>query len=210
MRMRAVVRDAAQPQAQAAAADASGDGKGGSDGRFAFMLAHTWDASCDLTGWLVSEKLDGVRALWTGSALLSRFGVRLLAPPSWTEGLPPGVTLDGELWAGRGRFDEASSTARSAAAGDAAWAKLTFMVFDAPAASGGFEARLAAAAAALIHARSARIVAHAPARDNGAVLARLQEVIAGGGEGLMVRFLTFWRHFAAQSFCTRLPSDTRR
>jgi hypothetical protein len=189
MSTRAVVM-AAQADAQAAAAaDGDGNGISGPDGGFGFMLAQEWDACADLAGWLLSEKLDGVRALWTGSALLSRGGTRLLAPPSWTAGLPAGVPLDGELWAGRGRFDEASSTARSAAAGDAAWARITFMVFDAPQADGAFEARLAAAEAALGHARAARIVAHAPARDNAEVAARLQEVIDAGGEGLMVRLM---------------------
>ncbi len=173
---------AAQADAHASAADGDADAGG-----FAFMLAQEWDASADLAGWLLSEKLDGVRALWTGSALVSRGGTRLLAPPSWTAGLPAGVPLDGELWAGRGRFDETSSTARSAAAGDAAWARITFMVFDAPQAHGAFEARLATAEAALVHASAARIVAHAPARDNAEVAARLQEVIDAGGEGLMVR-----------------------
>ena len=30
----------------------------------ALLLAHAWDNSQDLTGWWISEKLDGVRALW--------------------------------------------------------------------------------------------------------------------------------------------------
>ncbi len=28
------------------------------------MLASDWDAAADPTGWWLSEKLDGVRALW--------------------------------------------------------------------------------------------------------------------------------------------------
>jgi DNA ligase-1 len=30
------------------------------------LLAQTWDPATDVTGWWLSEKLDGVRALWDG------------------------------------------------------------------------------------------------------------------------------------------------
>src|SRR5262249_55949445 len=30
------------------------------------LLAEKWDGSTDLAGWWMSEKLDGVRAYWTG------------------------------------------------------------------------------------------------------------------------------------------------
>src|SRR5215510_9909183 len=33
----------------------------------ALLLAESWDNVTDPTGWWVSEKLDGVRALWDGS-----------------------------------------------------------------------------------------------------------------------------------------------
>ena len=36
------------------------------------MLAEHWDTSRDPTGWLISEKYDGIRAYWTGSRLLTR------------------------------------------------------------------------------------------------------------------------------------------
>jgi DNA ligase-1 len=151
------------------------------------MLANNWDTAHNLKGFLISEKLDGVRALWTGTALLTRTGGTYTPPAGWLTGLPAGVSLDGELWAGRGRFDEASGIARTGAASEASWARLTFMVFDAPAAAGGFEARLKTAERAIAGAPCARIHAHTVAADNAAVLARLEEVIALRGEGLMAR-----------------------
>src|SRR6476660_3360474 len=30
------------------------------------LLAHSWDNAADLSGWWMSEKLDGVRAYWDG------------------------------------------------------------------------------------------------------------------------------------------------
>ena len=64
------------------------------------LLAETWDGVLDPRGWWMSEKLDGVRAYWDGSKLLSRLGNVLHAPDWYVACLPP-MPLDGELWAGR-------------------------------------------------------------------------------------------------------------
>ena len=96
----------------------------------------------------VSEKYDGVRAYWDGRQLLTRGGHRIEAPAWFTAGWPT-FALDGELWAGRGRFAEAVSTARRESPDDAAWRGLRYMVFDLPAQGGRFEARYAALLAAV-------------------------------------------------------------
>lgn len=75
------------------------------------MLADKWDDQ-DPTGWWMSEKLDGVRAWWTGKALLSRLGNAFQAPDWFTKDLPD-VPLDGELWCGRGQFKEAVSITKN-------------------------------------------------------------------------------------------------
>ena len=49
----------------------------------------------DVKGWLISEKLDGVRSVWTGTELLSRNGKKFFAPEWFTRQLPAGVVLDG-------------------------------------------------------------------------------------------------------------------
>ena len=67
------------------------------------LLAETWDNVTDLTGWWMSEKLDGVRAYWDGAQFLSRQGNRYHAPDWFTAGLPD-EPLDGELWLGRKKF----------------------------------------------------------------------------------------------------------
>jgi DNA ligase-1 len=39
------------------------------------LLAEAWDGEANLAGWFMSEKLDGVRAYWTGKGeFLSRLG----------------------------------------------------------------------------------------------------------------------------------------
>ena len=86
------------------------------------LLAHSWDNKKDLTGWWLSEKLDGVRAYWDGGQFLSRQGNRFYAPDWFTAGLPS-TPLDGELWLGRKRFQRTVSVVRSQNAGEA-WKEL--------------------------------------------------------------------------------------
>ncbi|MBF0451109.1 MAG: hypothetical protein HQK75_10430 [Candidatus Magnetomorum sp.] len=61
------------------------------------MLAHTWNEKMDINNWFMSEKLDGVRAYWTGKQLVSRAGNTFHVPKWFTQNFPS-VPLDGELW----------------------------------------------------------------------------------------------------------------
>lgn len=87
----------------------------------------TSEIPADVTGWWVSEKYDGVRAIWTGTKLLSRHGKDLKAPAWFTKGLPKNVRLDGELWMGRGTFDKLVSVIQKKGSD---WAGVMFMVFE--------------------------------------------------------------------------------
>ena len=148
------------------------------------LLAETWDRR-DPTGWWMSEKLDGVRAYWDGKRFLSRLGNEFLAPEWFTEGLPD-APLDGELFGGRGEFQATVSVARRADRGEA-WRRLSFVVFDAPAHDGPFEARLdhlRESAAAWGHATALEQI---PCRGVEHLDEALRKVEALGGEGLMLR-----------------------
>lgn len=57
----------------------------------------------------MSEKLDGVRCVWTGEAMFTRNGNPFYPPAFFTEGLPKDVVLDGELFLERGEFQKAMS-----------------------------------------------------------------------------------------------------
>src|SRR5256885_3518771 len=78
---------------------------------------------------LVSEKMDGVRAYWDGCRLLSRHGKEIEVPEEFLHGLPSDMTLDGELWMGRGTFEKLMSTLNSNQ-GD--WSNIQYCVFDLP------------------------------------------------------------------------------
>ncbi len=148
------------------------------------------DAPDDLqpAGHLVSEKYDGVRALWDGRQLRFRSGLPVAAPAGFLRRLPP-VPLDGELWLGRGQFEATSGLVRRLAASDADWQGLRYMVFDMPWAEGGF-ARRHALLQALLHQQAdpaVQAVPQATVPDRAALLRRLDAVVQAGGEGLMLR-----------------------
>ena len=74
------------------------------------MLAHPWkEDKQDPTGYLMSEKLDGMRAVWDGSAMYTRSGGVIHAPSDFVSALPQAFSLDGELFLGRGNFNQVMS-----------------------------------------------------------------------------------------------------
>ncbi len=151
------------------------------------LLAHKWETEHDPTGWLMSEKLDGIRAYWDGENFVSRLGNAFVAPDWFTADLPAD-TLDGELWVGRKKFQRTTSIVRSGAA-NRDWREVTYVVFDAPNALGGFEQRLAHAKKVLTRSQTphARTLEHVVCTSVGHLREELARVEALGGEGLMLR-----------------------
>ena len=151
------------------------------------LLAREWNPSVDPTGWWVSEKCDGMRARWDGSKLWSRGGNEVHAPIYFLEELPNGVALDGELWMGRGRFEETVSVARRLKP-DERWRRMKYMIFDAPKVSGLFETRLKTLRELLsrdgVHLR---LVQHTRCKGMEDLIARRDKMVAANGEGLMIR-----------------------
>lgn len=94
----------------------------------------------DVNGWVMSEKLDGIRGFWDGKQLLSRQGYPLNPPDYFVKNFPP-FAIDGELFSERGKFEEISATVRSA--NPKGWYKLKLYVFDVPNAKGDLFQRLA-------------------------------------------------------------------
>jgi DNA ligase-1 len=108
--------------------------------RFSFLLASSFDPQKhSLDDYFLSEKLDGVRAYWNGSHLVSRGGNEIAAPQWFLESLP-NTPLDGELWGGKGTFDEVSGMVRRSEPHEG-WRKIILMVFELPQAKGDFSLR---------------------------------------------------------------------
>ena len=151
------------------------------------MLAQDASAGVDPAGHLVSEKYDGVRAFWDGRQLRFRSGREVAAPRWFVERLPP-LPLDGELWLGRGTFDALSAAVRRVQPLDAEWRQLRYLLFDLPGAAGPFASR-AAALERLAHQLAwppLQAVRQDAVTDRAALQRRLDAVVAGGGEGLML------------------------
>ncbi|WP_225862259.1 DNA ligase [Ideonella benzenivorans] len=151
------------------------------------LLARDWPASATPAGFLVSEKFDGVRALWDGQHLRFRGG-GVVAAPAWFLARLPARPLDGELWLGYGRFDEVSALLRRADPDDLGWRALQFRVFELPGAPGSFAARAQQIEALVAETAWPQLVAVAqqPLADLTALRQRLAAVLAAGGEGLVL------------------------
>lgn len=151
-------------------------------------LSTSYSADIPALGMWASEKMDGVRAYWDGRHLRSRRGHIYHAPKWFTVGFPA-QALDGELWLGRGTFELLMRTVRDGVPDDDAWRSVRFWVFDLPAVVGSFEIRqlklqqvLAGTACPYL-----RVVEHRRLDKPSALELFFAEVIAGGGEGLMLR-----------------------
>jgi len=110
----------------------------------------------DISGWFMSEKLDGMRCFWDSgitrgdtvsnvpwantakdkrefisTGLWTRKGKPIFAPSWWLDQLPT-IPLDGELFVGRGERQTTMSYVRKHNPIDSEWREVTLNVFDAP------------------------------------------------------------------------------
>ena len=153
----------------------------------ALPLPGLYDDRIDPAPYLVSEKFDGVRGVWDGRSLRFRSG-REVPAPAWFTAQLPREALDGELWLGRGRFDALSGIVRREAPEDAGWREVRYMVFDVPGAPGHFGERTQRLASLVRDTAWPQLVAveQAPAVDRAQLQRRLAEVLARGGEGVVL------------------------
>jgi len=160
------------------------------------LLAEVANDDIDPAPFLVSEKYDGVRAVWDGQRLRFRSG-RPVPAPAWFTGGLPAAPLDGELWLARGRFDEVSGIVRQREPRDEQWRRLHYMVFEMPHGEGPFTQRAARIEqlASATAASPLRAVVQRRVADRAGLKALFDDVLAGGGEGVML-------HRADAPYCT--------
>ncbi len=153
---------------------------------YPMMLANRW-RSQNVGGWWLSEKLDGCRAFWDGESLRTRTWAMIAAPVSVTGTLPRGISLDGELWAGRGTFQRVSEAVRFGDTSDLRWVGVRYMIFDAPTTDDiPVEQRMETAERLATEAGAGWVAQRACAGAEDVTHA-LREVVAQGGEGLVLR-----------------------
>ncbi len=150
-------------------------------------LANTYQAGINIQDYWVSEKLDGVRAYWTGKQLISKQGNPFPAP-QWFIASFPSQPLDGELWIARGQFEALLSTVRRHKADNSDWKKIRYMVFDYPQQGLTFDQRLIKIRQLLSSHPSPYLLAVEQFRINNhdQLMKKLDDIVNIGGEGLML------------------------
>ncbi len=158
------------------------------------IQAHTFELQLpriytdqNISGWLMSEKLDGIRGYWDGKVLRTKQGYRIYAPQYFTKQFPP-FALDGELWIGRGAFEAVQSVVLDDEPSHA-WKKVTYNIFEVPGAKGGFLNRLKKAENWFHEHPSqyVRIVRQYPCHDRKALESFLSDVMKKHGEGVILK-----------------------
>ena len=94
----------------------------------------------NITAWVMSEKLDGIRGYWNGKELLTRKGKKIYAPKWFTKNFP-NFELDGELWTKREDFENIQNIVMDKTPSED-WSKITYNIFEVPNTKGDFTLRL--------------------------------------------------------------------
>ena len=125
--------------------------------------------------------------MWDGTRFVSRQGNTYHAPAWFTADLPHDA-LDGELWLGRQQFQRTVSIVRRHDGSDL-WREIKFVVFDAPAVPEPFEQRLSYLQQLFTQRRRqyVSLLDQHPCRGQSYLDQQLEQVLALGGEGLMLR-----------------------
>ncbi len=151
------------------------------------LLAQVYHDDVDIQQYWVSEKLDGVRAFWNGSELISRGG-NVIAAPAWFVADFPEEKLDGELWSGRNQFAEILSTVSKQQAIDTEWQAIRYFIFELPDAAGTFTERISAMQAIIQRQGSPylKVVPQLRIAGNTELFEKLNRLESIGAEGLML------------------------
>lgn len=151
------------------------------------QLANVYSDSVFVQDFLISEKYDGVRAVWKNGQLQTRNGNPIHAP-EWFISSLPNMWLDGELWSKRQDFEFISSVVSKHVPIDEEWKKLTYMVFDAPNSTQTFQQRVDRYTQLVNDVSISYIkpVLQHRVKDNAELLSLLKEYVDAGSEGVIL------------------------
>ncbi len=141
----------------------------------------------NINGWLMSEKLDGIRGYWDGKNLYTKNGNLIQTPPSFTKNFPP-FKLDGELWSKRDDFEFIQSTVLDEIPSNN-WEQITYNIFEVPDAKGDFLERLEIAKEWFeTHPNPhINIIKQIVCKDEQQLQNYLNQIIALKGEGIVIK-----------------------
>ena len=137
----------------------------------------------NITGWVMSEKLDGIRAYWDGKKLLTRSG-KVINAPKWFIKDYPSFAIDGELWSKRGDFENISSIVRDKIPSDK-WKEIKHYIFEVPNVKGNLFERLLKVEP--YKNEYIKIIPQIKIKDKSHLQNYLKEIESKKGEGIVVR-----------------------
>ena len=138
----------------------------------------------NITGWVMSEKLDGIRAYWSGKELLFRSGRVIHAPKWFTKNYPP-FPIDGELWTKRADFEKISSIVRDKIPNEKEWKQIKHYIFEVPNAKGGLLERLKKVEP--YEGKIIKLIPQISIKNKKHLQTFLKEIEQKRGEGVVVR-----------------------
>lgn len=149
-----------------------------------------YQESVSIKDYFVSEKLDGIRGYWDGAKLLSKNGL-LISAPSWFTKNFPSYPLDGELWLGRGKFQQTLSIVSQltpSPSNDIRWQEMRFMIFDLPQHPGAFIERVKQMKRLVAQTNSPylKMILQQKLQSRQQLQEMLDKVVKNDGEGLML------------------------
>ncbi|EGR33361.1 hypothetical protein IMG5_055040 [Ichthyophthirius multifiliis] len=188
-----VLSNASDVDSQSQKSNLSGSKLGGSGTIQGVLLANQMPDDFDATGWIGSEKMDGVRAIWTGTNFYSRNGNQFY-PPNWFIKGFPKSTLDGELFTKRNDFQYCVSIVKNQNKNNDInisnkWKDIIYLVYDAPKLNLPFSKRIQILQEEIPKFNNQYIKAlpHITIENQDHLEEQLQKVLDKEGEGLMLR-----------------------
>ena len=140
-----------------------------------------------IDNWLMSEKLDGIRAYWDGKELLSKNGNKIYAPDWFLDKLPP-FELDGELWTKRDDFENIQNIVLDTNP-SLKWEEITYNIFEIPNTKGNFEERLKKLEQWLVKnpSKNIKIIPQIKCKNQEHLEIYLKELLDKKAEGIMLK-----------------------
>ncbi len=141
----------------------------------------------DVSGWVMSEKLDGIRGCWDGKNLTTKQGYKIHTPDYFTKNFPP-FALDGELWIKRGAYELLQSVVLDDTPSKM-WQQVRYNIFEVPEAEGNFSQRVLVAGEWFRRhpTKYVKIIEQKVCHNKRELLSFLASVVRKGGEGVIVK-----------------------
>jgi DNA ligase-1 len=150
------------------------------------QLARLYHDDIVIQDYYVSEKLDGIRGRWNGSALITRSG-NIINAPAWFIKNFPQQTMEGELWLARNSFAKTASIILRKTPNED-WRNIKFMLFDLPEHKGTFSQRLIELRLLVdvIASPYLQVIPQFKLANKSELMQKLDELVEQGAEGLML------------------------